>query len=115
MKDNSLIMNVNIFSWSKIKGKFEIPKFFKKTHFYFCIDLQNHQMGWRDPKDDLDPTPYYGQWRVPLDQVAQISIQPGFEQFQEWGIHCFSRQPVPVLHQALSKEFIPSLTQPPSV
>ncbi|KAJ7421664.1 hypothetical protein BTVI_17271 [Pitangus sulphuratus] len=37
-----------------------------------------------------------GQGHLPLDQVAQSPIQPGFEHCQGWGIHSFSGQTVNV-------------------
>jgi len=63
----------------------------------------------RDLKDHLVPTPCRGQGHVPLDQVAQSSIQPGLEHFQGGGIHNFSGQPVPVPHHPHSKEFLPNI------
>jgi len=42
--------------------------------------------------------PCHDQGHLPLDQVAQSSIQPGLEHFQGGGIHSFSGQPVPVFH-----------------
>lgn len=40
-----------------------------------------------DLKDHLVPTPCHGQEHFPLDQIAQGLTQPGFEDFQGWGIH----------------------------
>ena len=40
--------------------------------------------------------PCYVQGRQPLDQAAQIHIQPGLECLQGWGIHNLLEQSVPV-------------------
>ncbi|KAJ7417966.1 hypothetical protein WISP_61759 [Willisornis vidua] len=64
----------------------------------------NHRVVWirRDLKDHPVPTPLcHGQGQLPLDQVPQSPVQPGFEHFQEWDIHYFSGKPVPVPHSAL--------------
>lgn len=53
--------------------------------------------------------PCNGQGHLPLDQVAQSLILPGFVHFQEWGINNFSGQIVPVSHHPLSYEFPPNL------
>lgn len=34
-------------------------------------------LGWKDLKDHLVPTPYYGQGHFPLDHVAQSPTQLG--------------------------------------
>ena len=44
-----------------------------------------------------------------LDQAAQRPIQPHSECLQEWHIHSFSGQPLPVLHHPLSKSFLPGI------
>lgn len=36
--------------------------------------------------------PCHGQGLLPVDQVAQIPIQPGFKLCQEWNVHSFSGQ-----------------------
>lgn len=52
----------------------------------------------RDLKDDVISTPpALGRHAIPLNQVTQCSIQPGFEHFQGLGIH-FSGQLVLVHH-----------------
>jgi len=53
--------------------------------------------------------PCHEQGHLPLDQVAQSSIQPGLERFQGGGSHSFSGQPVPVFHHPPSEEFLPSI------
>jgi len=63
----------------------------------------------RDLKDHLVPTPCHEQGHLPLDQVAQSSIQPGLEHFQGGDIHSFSGQPVPVLHHPHGEEFLPNV------
>lgn len=40
-------------------------------------------------------TPCHRQGQLPLEQVALHPIQPGLEQFQGWGNHSFSEQPIP--------------------
>ena len=52
----------------------------------------------------------HGQGHLPLDQVAQSPIQPGVEQFNGWGIHSLSGQPVPVPHHPQSEEFLPYIS-----
>jgi len=64
----------------------------------------------RDLKDQIIPTPRHGQQHLPLDQVAQNSVQPGLEQFQGGATHNFSGQLVPVPHHPHSKEFISPLS-----
>jgi len=49
------------------------------------------------------------QGHLPLDQVAQSSIQYGLEHFQGGGIHSFSGKPVPVPHHPHGKEFLPNI------
>ncbi|NXJ61016.1 SNTG1 protein, partial [Rostratula benghalensis] len=39
--------------------------------------------------------PCHGQGRLPLEQVAQSPVQPDLQHFKRWGIHSFSRQPIP--------------------
>lgn len=56
---------------------------------------KNHRMAWvgSDPKGHPVPTGWcHGQGDLPSDQVAQNSIQPGFEHFHGWGSHNSSRQ-----------------------
>lgn len=62
----------------------------------------NYKMAWvgMDLKDHEYGLPS-------LDQVAQSSIQPGFEHFQGWGIHGISGQPVP--HHPHSTESFPNI------
>jgi len=50
--------------------------------------------------------PCHEQGHLPLDQVAQSSIQPGLEHFQEGGIYIFSGQPVPVFDHPHGEEFL---------
>ena len=52
-------------------------------------------------------SPCHEQGHLPLDQVAQSSIQPGLEHCQEGGSHSFSGQPVPVPHHPQGEEFLP--------
>jgi len=49
------------------------------------------------------------QGHLPLNQVVQSPIQPGFECFQERGIHSLPGEPVPVPHHPHSKEFLPNI------
>lgn len=42
-----------------------------------------HILSLKDLKKHLVPTPCHGQKHLPLDQVAQIPVQPGLENFQE--------------------------------
>jgi len=63
----------------------------------------------RDLKDHLVPNPCHEQGHLPLDQVAQSSIQPGPEHCQGWGIHRFSGQPVLVFHHPHGEEFLPNI------
>ena len=58
-------------------------------------------------KDHLIQSPCHGQGNLPLTQVAQSPIQHGFEQFQWWGTHIFSEQPIPVSHHPHCKKFLP--------
>ena len=53
--------------------------------------------------------PCHEQGHLPLDQVAQSSIQPGLERCQGGGIHSFSGQPVPVFHHPHGEEFLPNI------
>jgi len=53
--------------------------------------------------------PCHGQGQLPLDQVAQSSIQPGLEHCQGWGSHNFSGQLVPVFHHPHGEEFLPNI------
>jgi len=50
--------------------------------------------------------PCHEQGHLPLDQVAQSSIQPGLEHCQGGSIHSFSGQPVPVPHHPHGKELL---------
>jgi len=54
-------------------------------------------------------TPCHEQGHIPLDQVAQSSIQPGLEHCQGGGSHSFSGQPVPVPHHPTGEEFLPNI------
>jgi len=49
------------------------------------------------------------QGHLPLDQVAQSSIQPGLEHCQAGGIQSFSGQPVLVFHHPHGEEFLPNI------
>lgn len=59
--------------------------------------------GW-EPLE-VNPSPAWLPWNVytmpALPLLAQLA-QPGLEHFQQWGIHDFSGQPVPVSHHKLS-------------
>jgi len=68
----------------------------------------NHRMVWvgSDLKDHLVQPPCLEQGHLPLDQVAQGSIQPGLEHFQGGGIHSFSGQPVPVFLHPHDEEMV---------
>lgn len=48
-----------------------------------------------------------------LDQVIQSTIQRGLGHFQEWGIHSFYKQCVPVPEHSRSKEFLPKIPSKP--
>jgi len=63
----------------------------------------------RDLKDHPVPTPCHEKGYLPLDQVAQSSIQPGLEHFQGGGIHNFSGQPVAMFHHPHGEEFLPNI------
>jgi len=60
----------------------------------------------RELKDHLVPNPCRKQGHLPLDQVAQSSIQPGLEHCQGGGSHNFSGQLVPVFHHPHGEEFL---------
>lgn len=49
-----------------------------------------------------------GQGQLPLVQVAEVPIQPGFEHFQEWVIHSLAGHLALVPHNPHSKEVLPS-------
>jgi len=53
--------------------------------------------------------PCHEQGRLPLDQVAQSSIQPGLEHCQGGDIHNFSGQPILVFHHPHGEEFLPKI------
>lgn len=78
------------------------------NHHKYYVTFLDHgsRMVWveRDLKDHLVLTPLPRQARFPLDQVAQSSMQPGLEHLQEWGIHSFSGQSIPVPQHPHSKE-----------
>lgn len=81
---------------------FNISAFFLQTD---SSDLQNHRMlrAGMDFKDRLVPTPH-AVGHLPLHQVAQGLIQPGFEHCQRLeGIHYVPGQSVPVPHHPQSK------------
>lgn len=70
----------------------------------------NHRMIWigRDLLRSSSHQPScHGQGFYPLDQTAQIPIQPVLEHFQQGGIHSVSEQPVPVFHYPHCKIFLP--------
>jgi len=54
----------------------------------------------------LAQPPCSEQGHLQPDQAAQSPVQPGLECFQGWGLHCFSGQPVPVLHHTRGKKFL---------
>jgi len=58
----------------------------------------------RDHKDHLMSASY----SIGLPLVAQGPIQFGLDHRQKYGIHSFSRNPVPVYHNILRKKFPPS-------
>lgn len=63
-------------------------------------------------KITLFQSPFHRQGQLPLDQAALYPIQPGLEQFQGWGIHSFSEQPVSsssLNHCPHSEAFIPNI------
>jgi len=76
----------------------------QQIHLRVFIESQNGK-GWKGPKDHLVPSPCREQGHLPLDQVAQSSIQPGLEHCQGGGSHSFSGQPVPVFHHPHGEEF----------
>jgi len=49
-------------------------------------------------KSHLVQLPCNEQGLLHLDPVAQSPAQPDLEYLQEWGIHCLSGPPAPVLH-----------------
>jgi len=49
------------------------------------------------------------QGHLPLDHVAQSSIQPGLEHCQGRGSHSFSGQPVPVFNHTHGEEFLSNI------
>jgi len=55
------------------------------------------------------PTPCGGQGHLPLDQIAQSPIQPGFERLQEGSIPNFDRQAILGPHHSHSEEFLPNI------
>jgi len=64
---------------------------------------------WKELLEIILPQPpCHGQGHLPLDQVAQISIQPRLEPFWGWDIYSFSGQPVPVPHHPHHKKFLKS-------
>jgi len=54
--------------------------------------------------------PCHEQGHLPLDQLAQSSIQPGLEHFHGGGRHTFSGKPVPVFHRPHGEEFLPNIS-----
>jgi len=76
--------------------------------FDITADTEMASIG-RDLKDHQGPTPLL-QAGPPTsifntNQAAQGPIQPGLENFQGWGIHSLSGQPVPVPHHLSVKNF----------
>jgi len=53
--------------------------------------------------------PCHEQGHLPLDQVAQSSIQPGLEHCQGGDSHSFSGQPVPVFPHPYGEQFLPNI------
>jgi len=51
----------------------------------------------------------HGQSSLLLDQAAQCPIQPHLEQLQVWGTYSFSKQPIPVPHHLLCKNFLSNI------
>lgn len=76
----------------------------------FIIKSQTHRMSWvgKDLKNHLLSSPCHAQGYLPLHQVAQGPIQPGFEYFHGWSIHRFSGLPVSVPQHHQSTEFLPN-------
>lgn len=72
-------------------------------------------MAWveRDLKDYPVLTSNHGHRHPPVDQFAQIHIQPGLKYFQNWGIHNFSGQAVPASHDPHSKGFLCNISYKP--
>lgn len=60
----------------------------------------------RDHEDCLVPTLCHGLGYLPLDQVAQSSIQAGPGHLQEWRNDIFT-QTLLMLHYSHSEEFFP--------
>ena len=58
--------------------------------------------------------PCHGQVHLPLDQVAQVLVQPDLECFKGWGIHHLSGQPVPGFHHPHCKKCLTSSLNLPS-
>jgi len=63
----------------------------------------------RDFKDHLFQPPCHEQGHLPLEQVAQSSIQPGLEHRQGGGSHSFSGQPVPVFYHPHGEVLLPNI------
>lgn len=59
--------------------------------------------------DHPSPTPCHEHGHLPLNQAAQSLIQSGLEQFQWWGNHNLSGQPVPAPHLPHHEEHLPYL------
>ena len=78
-----------------------VPKDSKRNRIVECFGLEGTFRG------QLAQPPCSEQGHLQLDQVAQSPIQPGFECFQEWGLHYLSGQPVPVFHHPYGKKFLP--------
>lgn len=61
-------------------------------------------LGWKDLKDKLVPTLYCAQEHLLLNEVVEGPIQPGLELQHRLVNSSFSKQqPVPMLHNPLSK------------
>ena len=70
--------------------------------------------GW-ELQQHPQPIGCHGQGHLPLDQIAQSSIQPGLRHCQGRGSHSFSGQPVPVPHHPHREEFLPYISSKPAL
>lgn len=57
----------------------------------------------------------HGYGHFPLDQVTQSPVQPGFAHLQEWDIHSFPEQPIPVPYHLHNKKFLPNVIAEPTL
>ena len=80
--------------------------FWRRTAVYeqFSSNLTKY---WLTRLKTLTPTSPHGWGCHPPDQAAHGPIQLGLERPQEWGIHSFSGQPMPVPHCPSSEKCLP--------